>query len=217
MSNEPTTTNAARDAGQTTQSTQPRKFRWDGTVRTVHQTGDVLSASKGVNVELHLDGDHCHAEVYSDDQEEYADIGLAFDGNVLVDYDGVFDLPPHVAALLLVNGYDLGDMVDQDDAKFMAEVATYRAEVEISLLPTDEQKHSALAKWNRECMDVDRTNENMTTLMARHGIRIVHETLSDESIVWGVCFNGRDISCPTEANARLLAQAFAVAIRNYAV
>lgn len=103
-------------------------FRWEGDVREVHQTGAVLGGAKGVNVKLlakdEAPGELFGAEVFSDDCSQYAEIGLSFDGRTLVDYDGAFDLPPHLAALLLANGYELGDMVEGED---LAEVLALRA------------------------------------------------------------------------------------------
>lgn len=81
-------------------------FHFPGAVNTVHQTGQALTApSPGVNVDLMFaDPDDTipgGAEVYSDDQVEYAEIGLEWDqpeaGKYqLTGYDGVFELPREV-------------------------------------------------------------------------------------------------------------------------
>jgi hypothetical protein len=39
--------------------------------------------------------------------KEYEEIGLAFDGNMLIDYDGVFSLPSELVSFLKVQGYDM--------------------------------------------------------------------------------------------------------------
>ena len=39
--------------------------------------------------------------------EEYEEIGLSFDGNMLIDYDGVFSLPSELVSFLKVQGYDM--------------------------------------------------------------------------------------------------------------
>jgi hypothetical protein len=36
--------------------------------------------------------------------------GLWFEGNKLIDYDGVFELPKEVADVLAINGYDVEEM-----------------------------------------------------------------------------------------------------------
>jgi hypothetical protein len=58
-------------------------------------------------VEIHTrdTGEVCGAEVYSDDQSEYVDIGLSFDNKALSDYDGVFSLPKEVIECLRGLGY----------------------------------------------------------------------------------------------------------------
>jgi hypothetical protein len=39
--------------------------------------------------------------------KEYEEIGLSFDGNMLIDYDGVFSLPSELVSFLKVQGYDM--------------------------------------------------------------------------------------------------------------
>ncbi len=73
----------------------------------VHQNGVQLGASStGVEVILHTrknERQPCCAEVISGDH--YAEIGLFFEGKMLVDYDGVFSLPREVSEVLSEAGY----------------------------------------------------------------------------------------------------------------
>ena len=73
----------------------------------VHQNGAQLSASStGIEVILHTrknERQPCCAEVISGDH--YAEIGLSFEGKMLVDYDGVFSLPQEVSEVLSEAGY----------------------------------------------------------------------------------------------------------------
>ena len=73
----------------------------------VHQTGAQLTAtSKGVEVLLHTrEGEQtpCCAELISGNH--YAEIGLSFEGKELSDFDGTFNLPREVGAVLRAAGY----------------------------------------------------------------------------------------------------------------
>ncbi len=86
-----------------------KKFFPESIINTIDGNGFPLTEDKnGVWVEIHLrDGKPICAEVYSDDQEEYADIGLSFSGMELEDYDGVFCLPNEVATMLKEMGYKI--------------------------------------------------------------------------------------------------------------
>lgn len=80
--------------------------RYDGFTSTVHQTGALISQSKGINVVLHLKNNMPYsAEVFSDDCEEYAALGLEMEGTELVGYDGCFEIPREVCMLLQENGF----------------------------------------------------------------------------------------------------------------
>lgn len=89
--------------------TEKRDFP-NSTIGVVCQTGTELSnRDKGVTVELHWHRGQKwphSAEVYSTDPngDHYVDIGLSWDGNKLVDYDGVFDLPEEVKTMLVERG-----------------------------------------------------------------------------------------------------------------
>lgn len=80
----------------------------------VHQTGEVLSGfSKGLTVELtqQVGKPAPHAfEFYSDSQTMYAEGGLWFeatkDGIRITEYDGVFELPREVVAMLKTLGFN---------------------------------------------------------------------------------------------------------------
>lgn len=85
-----------------------KKFFPDTLINTINANGSSLTDPKqGAWVVIHTsDMDEvCCAEVYSDDQSEYADIGLSFDGKALSDYDGVFSLPKEVIECLRGLGY----------------------------------------------------------------------------------------------------------------
>jgi hypothetical protein len=93
-------------------------FRWNTDVRMTHQSGQNLARSRGVNVLLcEREGKIVCAEVYSDDLHIFAEIGLGFAGMMLTDYDGAFELPLHVAALLRFNGYDVSEIVEESDRR----------------------------------------------------------------------------------------------------
>lgn len=74
--------------------------------------GDLTPRKKGAKVELWKREDgSLFAEVSGgDDDEDYAIIGLWFDGRKLVDYDGVFYLPKEVMTLLNKEGYNTTEM-----------------------------------------------------------------------------------------------------------
>jgi hypothetical protein len=84
-------------------------FKHESVMQVVSQSGLVLDeARKGLTVDLHQNGDkppHC-AEIYSNDQSIYAEIGLRWEGNALCDYDGVFELPKEVIEDLKSMGYN---------------------------------------------------------------------------------------------------------------
>lgn len=80
-----------------------KKFFPDTLINTVNGWGTNLTKPKeGAWVIIHKNdaGKICCAEVYSEDESEYAEIGLWFDGNNLSDYDGVFNLPMEVIECL---------------------------------------------------------------------------------------------------------------------
>lgn len=81
---------------------------------TVHQSGRSLSGwSKGLTVNLYQfkDNPAPHSwEVYTDDEEQYAEGCLGFDEKVLVDYDGCFYLPKEVMDVLDALEYCTKDM-----------------------------------------------------------------------------------------------------------
>ena len=83
-----------------------KKFYPQAVVSTIDGNGNHLTQPRqGLWVEIHKrNGKFRSAEVYSDCQTEYADIGLVIEGGELVDYDGVFSLPKEVAQLLRENG-----------------------------------------------------------------------------------------------------------------
>jgi hypothetical protein len=78
-----------------------------GEVSIVHQNGSKLTPfSKGMEIILHTrEGEYapCCAELISGDH--YAEIGLWFEGNQLVDFDGIFWLPHELGGLLVCSGY----------------------------------------------------------------------------------------------------------------
>lgn len=80
-----------------------KRFFPEVRISTVDGNGmDLTEPKQGVWVELWKNDSRgiCSAEVYSDDQEEYAEVGLWVEGGELVDYDGVFSLPREVATVL---------------------------------------------------------------------------------------------------------------------
>lgn len=104
------------------------KHRFEGGCNTIHQYLPDGEFHAGVNVVLHmLEGEtfpRC-AEVFSDDQEEYADIGLWFENNELSDYDGCFALPNEVIVLLRASGFTVDKEFQDDDTEILP---TMRAE-----------------------------------------------------------------------------------------
>jgi hypothetical protein len=95
-----------------------KKFRFPASlINTVHQSGLNLTPSKrGVNVAIHAKPNEAphSAEVYSDDCEEYADLGLEFEGETLTGYDGAFDIPSEVLSALRMMGYEISeDLLDE--------------------------------------------------------------------------------------------------------
>ena len=77
---------------------------------TVNQSGKALTKwSKGltVNVFQMKDKEAPHGfEIFTDDEEQYAEGYLGFDGKELEDYDGVFCLPNEVMNVLDALGFD---------------------------------------------------------------------------------------------------------------
>ena len=70
---------------------------------------------RGVEVTLHwreTDQAPVMAEVSSKTGDHYAEVGLQFKGLELVDYDGVFEMPSEVVALLKDNGFDVSYVED---------------------------------------------------------------------------------------------------------
>lgn len=85
----------------------------NSTIGMVHQTGQSLGERhQGLTVSLQPPEDASHAngcaEVYGGDY--YAEIGLTFEGNKLVDYDGVFELPSEVVTMLKELHFDVSEM-----------------------------------------------------------------------------------------------------------
>jgi len=79
---------------------------------TVHQSGRALSKwSKGLTVNVYQRGDRApHSwEIYTDDEEQYAEGCLGIGGKVLEDFDGAFYLPNEVMDVLDALGYDTED------------------------------------------------------------------------------------------------------------
>lgn len=94
--------------------------KFPGQIYTVHQTGQILSKpQEGINVTLQFNqyGTPSCAEVYSDDYEEYAEIGLGWNGKTLVDYDGVFQIPQPVVDFLREEGWVVPKDFDQYENK----------------------------------------------------------------------------------------------------
>ena len=81
---------------------------------TIHQSGRALSKwSKGLTVNVYQMNDKLipHSwECYTDDEEQYGEGCLGFDGNTLEDYDGCFSLPTQVMDVLDALGYDTQSM-----------------------------------------------------------------------------------------------------------
>jgi hypothetical protein len=90
------------------------RFFPNSEICVVHQNGQKLTDSaKGVEVIIHFRENEevpCCAEVFSaDDEDHYAAIGLTFEGKMLSDYDGAFNLPPEVGEMLTKAGYIVTD------------------------------------------------------------------------------------------------------------
>jgi hypothetical protein len=80
---------------------------------TVSQSGRALSKwSQGLTVNVYqFKGSKPHSwEVYTDDEEQYAEGCLGFHENTLEDYDGCFSLPSQVMDVLDALGYDTQSM-----------------------------------------------------------------------------------------------------------
>ena len=79
----------------------------------VHQSGRALSKwSQGLTVNVYqFKGSKPHSwEVYTDDEEQYAEGCLGFRENTLEDFDGAFSLPKKVMDVLDALGYDTKSM-----------------------------------------------------------------------------------------------------------
>jgi hypothetical protein len=80
-------------------------------VTLVHQNGvEISDPTNGVEIVIYTrenDTRPCCAEIISG--EHYAEIGLEFQGNQLVDYDGVFFLPRELGLMLKEAGYIVAD------------------------------------------------------------------------------------------------------------
>lgn len=63
-------------------------------------------ASRGLE-EKYYNQTHAMIEWEIEELEEFENIGLILTGNVLTDYDGVFELPPQAVGLLLELGYTI--------------------------------------------------------------------------------------------------------------
>lgn len=78
-------------------------------ISTVLQNGRIITEPhKGVNVQLHYrDGETtpCSAEIYGGN--EYAEIGLEFEGKTLVGYDGCFELPKEIETMVRAEGFEV--------------------------------------------------------------------------------------------------------------
>ena len=72
-----------------------------------------------VNVTIHFSeaGHPFCAEVYSDDQRDYTDVGLEMDGQALDGYDGCYALPVQVCQLLLEHGYTISENVMTEELR----------------------------------------------------------------------------------------------------
>lgn len=85
----------------------------EGTIGLVHQSGRALTErTKGFTIHLlyHEASDvPCGAEVDGGSDDHHAEIGLWFDGKVLVDYDGVFELPLELVQWLRELGFTVED------------------------------------------------------------------------------------------------------------
>jgi len=81
----------------------------NSTIGMTHQTGQSLGERhQGLTVSLQPPEDpngYGSAEVYGGDY--HAEIGLWFENNKLVDYDGVFELPGEVATMLKELHFDV--------------------------------------------------------------------------------------------------------------
>ena len=64
------------------------------------------SAKSEISIKIHEDGTG-YAEWEIPELDEYEEIGLSFEGNVLIDYDGVFSLPPELVQYLSIQGYNM--------------------------------------------------------------------------------------------------------------
>lgn len=91
----------------------------------ISQNGvDLIPREMGVTVDIFSheeNGVPYSAEVYATDDSEYAedyyaDLGLTFEGNKLVDYDGCFELPNEVIEMLKSMGYDTSEVeINEED------------------------------------------------------------------------------------------------------
>jgi hypothetical protein len=159
-----------------------RKFRFVGACRQVCvSTGGVVSDdSTGVNLAFRwsstLDGMRVppsSVEVYSDDEAEYADMGLEWeveDGALaLSGYDGVADLPLEVAAALLFMGYKLGEfVVDPKDEVETRKLMLSLIEVPSALEPAprvEEKQTPRMRRLTREhayvVQQIEETEEHL--------------------------------------------------------
>jgi hypothetical protein len=86
------------------------RFFPDSEVSMVHQDGSKTPPNTGLEVVLFTrenETDPCLAELASEDYG--AEIGFAFEGKELIDFDGAFSLPGEVARLLRELGYVVPD------------------------------------------------------------------------------------------------------------
>jgi hypothetical protein len=94
-----------------------KKFFPDSFINTIDANGNNLtSLKKGAWVELfENDGKISGAEIYSEDHDEYGEIGLFIENNELLDYDGVFFLPKEVISMLKERGINTEEMENSLD------------------------------------------------------------------------------------------------------
>jgi hypothetical protein len=102
-------------------------------------SGTTDPISTGLTVALCYDGSRCQDAAedtptsailnYQDERgdDDETVIGLGFSGRTLVDYDGVFQLPPEVAGLLQAHGFELEEDTLTEDGQRVAD--SYEKEV----------------------------------------------------------------------------------------
>lgn len=82
-------------------------------VRETASSSDVVARQVYCTMDLYRDGDE--GRIDWDWHQDFERIGLIFEGNKVVDFDGVFDLPREARMLLIGQGYDLSEiLIDQE-------------------------------------------------------------------------------------------------------